>query len=192
MTELILTKTSTENEIRAYFTKVLELTKSGEEFTVDLEMVWPLAYGRKEEAVRVLKKDFIQDVDYKRIENNIYKINGGRPTYNYLLSIDCVKLFEQKAITKKKIKKADITYIFYDKNNNAIKIGRTSDILDRQRGIRTSNPFCKLIAIKNEDIEKELHVSYKHLNITLEWFKADENIIKEIITKYNFKQLIKF
>lgn len=83
------------------------------------------------------------------------------------------------------------TYIFWDRNNRAIKIGKTNNIENRKRGIRTSNPFCELIAIKDEDIEKELHESYKHINITLEWFKADENIIKEIITEYKFKQIIK-
>lgn len=89
MTKLILTKTSTENEIRAYFTKVLELTKSGEEFPVDLEMVWPLAYSAKEKAVRVLKKDFIQNVDYQSLTKNGER--GAASPIDYKLSSACME-----------------------------------------------------------------------------------------------------
>lgn len=40
--------------IRLYFEKVLELVKSGEDFPVNLDDVWPLIYSDKGKAVRVL------------------------------------------------------------------------------------------------------------------------------------------
>lgn len=91
MTELILTKTSTENEIRAYFTKVLELTKSGEEYPVDLEEVWPLVYGRKDEAIRVLKEYFMQQVDYQVSHKKAENLKGGRPKEEYILTSACME-----------------------------------------------------------------------------------------------------
>lgn len=53
--------------IRLYFEKVLELVKSGEDFPVNLDDVWPLIYSDKGKAVRVLTGDngFIKDIDYK-------------------------------------------------------------------------------------------------------------------------------
>lgn len=86
-----LSKNSNENEIRSYFTKVLELTKSGEEFPVDLEMVWPLVYERKDEAIRVLKKDFMQQVDYQVFHKNAENLKGGRPKEEYRLTSACME-----------------------------------------------------------------------------------------------------
>lgn len=91
MTKLILTKTSTENEIRAYFTKVLELTKSGEEFTVDLEEVWPLAYTEKGNAVRVLKRDFIENVDFILLGRNDKQTRGGHNEVYYKITAACME-----------------------------------------------------------------------------------------------------
>lgn len=54
---LQLTKQSTDQEIKAYFEEVLRLTRDSEEFPVNLDDVWPLVFGRKEEAVRALKND---------------------------------------------------------------------------------------------------------------------------------------
>ena len=55
MSELVLLKESSNNELMNYFNKINVLVKVSEtEFIVDLDDVWPLAYGRKEEAVRAL------------------------------------------------------------------------------------------------------------------------------------------
>lgn len=100
MTKLMnLSKNSNENEIRAYFTKVLELTKSGEEFPVGLEEVWPLAYSAKEKAVRVLKKDFIQSVDYQVLAKNGENLEGGRPAEIYKLSTACMEHLIARKVT---------------------------------------------------------------------------------------------
>ena len=93
MNELILTKTSTENEIKAYFQKVLDLKQSGEEFPVDLELVWPLVYGRKEEATRSLRDEFIESVDYQVLRKNAENPLGGRPSEIYLLTVSCLEYF---------------------------------------------------------------------------------------------------
>jgi len=81
----VLSKTSTENEIKTYFQKVLELKQSGEEFPIDLELVWPLAYSRKDKAVRALKRDFIENDDFLQIsENQSLPRNGERSKGQFL------------------------------------------------------------------------------------------------------------
>lgn len=48
MTELVLSKDSSESEIKRYFNAVLELSKSDNEFPVNLDEVWMLIYSEKE------------------------------------------------------------------------------------------------------------------------------------------------
>lgn len=75
--------------IRSYFEKVLELVKSGEDFPVNLDDVWPLIYSDKGKAVRVLTGDngFIKNIDYKVFTQNGKNPVGGRPTIVYMISV---------------------------------------------------------------------------------------------------------
>jgi len=61
----IITKESTNNEIKTYFEKVLEVKNMGEEFPVNLDEVWMVVYPRKDHAVRELKTNFIQDINLR-------------------------------------------------------------------------------------------------------------------------------
>ena len=91
----ILTKQSGENEIRSYFNAILELSNLDNEFPVSLDNVWMLVYGRKEEAVRALTTSelFLKDVDYQVLRKNAENPKGGRPTFEYFLSISCMEFF---------------------------------------------------------------------------------------------------
>lgn len=91
-----LVKDSTPEQMKAYFSKVLELTKSGKEFPVNLDDVWPLAYRRKEEAVRVLKKDFVKDVDFQALRRNAER--GAASPIDYYLSTFCLEYFVAKRV----------------------------------------------------------------------------------------------
>lgn len=102
---LQLTKQSTGQEIKAYFETILRMSRDSEDFPVNLDEVWPLVFGRKEEAVRALKNDklFVENIDYqvlrKKAENpdsftqGCVKPQGGRPNNIYLLSIPCLEFF---------------------------------------------------------------------------------------------------
>lgn len=102
---LQLTKQSTDQEIKAYFEEVLKLSKDSEEFPVNLDDVWPLVFGRKEEAVRALKNDrlFVENIDYQFLRKNAEnpdsftqgcaKPQGGRPNNIYMLSVPCLEFF---------------------------------------------------------------------------------------------------
>lgn len=50
--------------IRNYFLKVRELQKSGKEFPVNLDDVYPLVYSRRDKAMNELRKNFIENEDY--------------------------------------------------------------------------------------------------------------------------------
>ena len=84
-----LSKQSNSNEIKAYFNAVLNLTKSNEEFPVNLREVWMLEYTRKDSAVKDLKKNFIQGVDYQ-----VFRQKAERQMLNvYKLSTSCLEYF---------------------------------------------------------------------------------------------------
>jgi hypothetical protein len=50
-------------------------------------------YSRKEEAVRSLKRDFIEGVDYQILRKNAENLKVGRPTEKYKLSVPCMEFF---------------------------------------------------------------------------------------------------
>lgn len=64
-TEILkLTKDCPEATIKSYFQGILKLTRENKEFPVDLDDVWMLAYGRRQESVRSLRENFIENVDF--------------------------------------------------------------------------------------------------------------------------------
>lgn len=102
---LQLTKQSTDQEIKAYFEEVLRLSRDSEGFPVNLDEVWPLVYSRKDKAVRALQSNdlFIQNIDYQVLPQNGEnsrvlaqnggKVQNGRPTEIYMLSVPCLEFF---------------------------------------------------------------------------------------------------
>ena len=116
-----LTKQSSDSEIKAYFIQVLNLSRSKEEFPVNLDEVWALAYKEKGKAVRALRTNelFVEGIDYqvfsKNAENSEVLFHsknksneatsdnaktdkdgrnlGGRPQNTYMLSVPCLEFF---------------------------------------------------------------------------------------------------
>lgn len=90
-----LSKNSSNEEIKKYFNAVLKLSQSDDQFPVNLDEVWPLVYGRKEEAVRSLttSDQFIQGIDYQSLRRKAENQNGGRPSIDYYLTVSCMEYF---------------------------------------------------------------------------------------------------
>ena len=112
-----LTKQSSDSEIKAYFIQVLNLSRSKEEFPVNLDEVWPLVYSRRDKAVRALRSGeiFMEGIDYQVFPPNGEKSDTfshyggkvkddgedekpkgsfsvmGRPQNIYMLSIPCLE-----------------------------------------------------------------------------------------------------
>lgn len=93
-----LTKASSNDDLKRYFAAILEISRSGNEFPIDLDEVWMLAYGQKSDAVAALKASFIQNVDYQVLRQNPQNPNGGRPANVYKLSVSCMEFFVARKI----------------------------------------------------------------------------------------------
>lgn len=93
-TNQIRLNVNNKEQLKAYFDAVFKLAKIGEEFPIDLDEVWMLAYSRKDHAVRDLKDGFIQDVDYQLLLNNGEQTGrGGHNKITYKLSLSCMEWF---------------------------------------------------------------------------------------------------
>lgn len=83
------------NIVLSYFEKVLNLSKLGDKFPVNLDDVWPLVYSAKEKAVRALvsSDQFMQGIDYEILATNGENTTVGRPVNVYMISISCMEYF---------------------------------------------------------------------------------------------------
>mgnify|MGYP002568151124 FL=1 len=99
MNNIILSKESSNEELKTYFNAVLELSQSNNEFPVNLDDVWMLVYGRKQEAVRALTSNdqFIEGVDYQSVrkdaQQDLENSWGGNNKVDYKLSVSCLEFF---------------------------------------------------------------------------------------------------
>ena len=93
-----LTKQSSDSEIKRYFTAVLKLAKSSEQFPVNLEEVWPLVYERKDNAVKALQRDFIENIDYKLLRQKAEQVSGAKYVDMYFLTLPCLEYFIVKKV----------------------------------------------------------------------------------------------
>lgn len=98
MSNIALTKTSNPSDIERYFRGILELDKQNKEFSVNLDDVWQIAYERKDNAVRGLKTNFIENVDFIVIRNNAENSGVGRPTDDYYLTSACLEYFVARKV----------------------------------------------------------------------------------------------
>lgn len=102
-TNIILSKDCDPAIMHQYFGAIYQLSHDGSEFPINLDSVWHLAYSAKEKAVRALKQNFYEGIDYKVLsqkgENyevfaqNGEKLKGGRPIVKYYLSVSCLEFF---------------------------------------------------------------------------------------------------
>lgn len=80
MSGVVLSRQTGAEELRQYFETVQTLQKSGKHQPIDLDDVWPLAYSKKDNAMRVLRRDaFIEGDDFTASQNGeVVNINDLR------------------------------------------------------------------------------------------------------------------
>ena len=96
-----LSKTSSSEEIKSYFNAILKLAKASEEFPVNLDEVWPLVYENRADAVRALKRDFVEGEDYNPLRQNAVPENQSfnpNPKIDYFLTVSCLEYFIVKKV----------------------------------------------------------------------------------------------
>ncbi len=92
MANTTLTLQSSNEELKAYFEAVCKIVDSNsDEFPINLDEVWPLAYAEKGAAVRALKNGFIEDVDYKTIDSLAKREIGSTRTTDYYITVSCLE-----------------------------------------------------------------------------------------------------
>lgn len=101
MNRTILTKSSNPPDIERYFRGILELDKQNKEFSVNLDDVWQLAYTRKDAAVRALKANFIENVDYLPLPQNVERSEDGTFASggtDYFITSACLEYFVARKV----------------------------------------------------------------------------------------------
>ena len=123
--EIILSKQSSSEDLKRYFTAVLELSKQDNEFPINLDDVWMLVYKEKGKAVRALKRDFIEGEDFISFAQNGKREIGGTQTMVYHLSISCLEYF-----IARKVRPVFDVYrkVFHKVANNEVKLPTAKEL----------------------------------------------------------------
>lgn len=82
-----LSKTSESQAIKKYFVALRKVAESNEQYPVRLDKVWALAYSGKNKAVKELKENFIEHIDFIPVvpNRNCRKF----PPTDYRLTLPC-------------------------------------------------------------------------------------------------------
>jgi hypothetical protein len=118
-----LSLSSSTEEIKRYFKAILELSKLDIPYPVNLDSCWMLCYSAKEKAVRALKENFIESVDYQFLAQNSENSKCGRPSIEYYLSVSCLEYF-----IARKVRPVFDVYreVFHKVNEIAPKVAKSS------------------------------------------------------------------
>lgn len=138
-----LTKSSTSNEIKDYFNAVLMLSKQKEEYPVNLDEVWPIVYSEKSKAVRALRENFIEDVDFTTVAQNG---EGGKfASTDYFLSVSCMEFF-----IARKVRVVFEVYrqVFHHTANNQ-KMVSSSPLVEVKTKIATADWLAKFLRLND-------------------------------------------
>lgn len=92
-TNVILSKDSNPSDIERYFRSVLALDQQDKVFSVNLDEVWQLAYSERGKAVKALKQNFIDNVDFISFAQYGKTATGGFKKIDYYLTSACLEYF---------------------------------------------------------------------------------------------------
>lgn len=134
-----------------YFKALIDLLARhrDNEFVVDLNDVWPLAYSYKHTAVRELVDKFIENVDYQvfnrnvenpssdveNLESNVENLEtsklsqGGRPSATYMLTIQCMEFL----IARKVRAVFEVYRRIFHAMLSAVTFSPTDDLTEEER-----------------------------------------------------------
>lgn len=181
-TELILSKESSESEIKRYFNAVLELSKSDNEFPINLDEVWMLVYSGKNKATRALRDNFIEGVDFTTVTQNG---QGGKfERTDYFLSLPCMEFF----IARKVRPVFDVYRQVFHKTARNHSISQAEMFLQLAQMNVENERKMKELEAKTEELQSELteikQRTATDLNQSTIVAYVTRNNIKLEVTKY--------
>lgn len=99
-TQYKLTKASGEAGIRQYFEAIVRLEREQKgQFPIDLDVVWELAYERKDYAVKALESVFIKDSDYQTFRQKAEAGKHNKTVVNkYYLTVPAMEWFVARRV----------------------------------------------------------------------------------------------
>lgn len=99
-TQYKLTKATGEAGIRQYFEAIVRLEREQKEkFPIDLDVVWELAYERKDYAVKALESVFIKDSDYQTFRQKAEAGKHNKTVVNkYYLTVPAMEWFVARRV----------------------------------------------------------------------------------------------
>ena len=150
---------SDDLSIRSYFEKVLNLSKLGDKFPVNLDDVWPLVYSAKEKAVRALvsSDQFMQGIDYEILATNGENTTVGRPVNVYMISISCMEYFIARKVRS-------VFNVYRDVFHKVIN--------------KIPSSYSKALRMYADEVEARERAE-KEAKLALEAKRISDNIIKE-------------
>ena len=177
---------------------IVAMNESNEEFPINLDDIWPIAYNRRQEAVRALTDEnsgFMQDLDYQFLRKNAQNYEGhtpGRPVIEYFLSVSCAEY-----LIVRKCRPAFEVYrqVFHKVVNGGIDLmgmGKYYTITEYcQMFGKSKNSFYGLMASYREEFAMIGHIYYisKALCKMLEMRNNAERIRSSIREKSVKRQL---
>lgn len=161
---LILTNESSDNDLKKYFQSIRELVKSGKNFPINLDDVWGLAYGRKEEAVRALVSNelFMEGSDYQILRCSA--VNVGRPKMEYLLTVKCLEFFIARRVRRVFNVYREFFHKTIDLIENNLPSYQIEDRIKRAERWIEEEKERLYLAQENEKLEKEKDKAIKESN----------------------------
>lgn len=169
MNKILLSKESSDTQIKQYFEKVLELKKQDENFPVDLDEVWPLVYTHKHKAVKALKDDvmFTEEHDYQCLNQKGESksgIGGDRRSVKYMLSTSCLEYFIARKVRPVFNVYREVFHRVAEKQalpqtfSEALRLAadQAEQIEQQQKEIEASNPlvnFANTVADSSDTID---------------------------------------
>lgn len=143
-----LTKTSSNEEIKAYFKAVFELSRSEEDFPVDIDEVWMLVYNRRDYAIDALKKEFIEKVDYAFTS---VKTEVGSTKYKYHITVSCLEYF----IARKVRPVFEVYRQVFHKTGNKPEYFVPRNYLEALKALVSSEEEKQLLELENRQLNEE-------------------------------------
>ena len=146
-----LTKASSNEEIKAYFKAVFELSKATEKYPVNLDEVWPLVYSAKNKAVEALKRDFIEHEDYKLINRKVRQVSGAKYVDDYFLTVSCLEYF----IARKVRPVFEVYRQVFHKTGNKPEYFVPRNYLEALKALVSSEEEKQLLELENRQLNEE-------------------------------------
>jgi len=163
-----LTRESSNEQIKAYFEKVLELYNSNEKFPINLDDVWALVYSAKNKATRALRENFVENEDYITMTQNG---QGGQfAKTDYFLSVSCLEYFIAKKVRPvfevyRQVFKKVATEAVQPRSNAEMLLMYAQQMVENERKVKMLESKQESMDQRLTEVEERTNTNQKYTTI---------------------------